>query len=97
MNRRIGLFEQRGALSTKHLDGYRATTVRGKHVWVRDEVPQRVVWASDGTVYTLVADATPRTVEDVVAGLPHSGDAGGAMGRLGRGLDRVASWFNPFG
>jgi hypothetical protein len=36
-------------------------------------------------------------VDDVVAALPHRGAADGTLGRLGRGLDRVASWFNPFG
>jgi hypothetical protein len=48
-------------------------------------------------VFTVVADATPRTVEDVVVALPHAPNDRGALRRLGRGLDRVASWFNPFG
>ena len=35
-------------------------------------------------------------VDAVVAALPHSAVGDGPLGRLGRGLDRVASWFNPF-
>lgn len=93
----VSVFEQRGQLSTEHLEGYRATTVRGRPVYVRDGVPQRLVWSAHGTVFTVVADATPRTVGDVVAALPHATDDSGAWQRLGRGLDRVASWFNPFG
>ena len=38
------------------------------------------------------------TAGQVVAALPHQPAADGdTLGRLGRGLDRVASWFNPFG
>ena len=57
-----------------------------------------MVWTSGQTVYTVVADAPERTVDQVVAALPHQPAADGdTLGRLGRGLDRVASWFNPFG
>jgi hypothetical protein len=48
-------------------------------------------------VYTVVADAPERTVDQVVAALPHRPADDDTLGRLGRGLDRVASWFNPFG
>ena len=59
-------------------------------------VPRRVVWSAGGTVYTVVADAPERTVDAVVAALPHGAADDDPLGRLGRGLDRVASWFNPF-
>jgi sigma-E factor negative regulatory protein RseB len=93
----VSVFEQRGRLEAADLDGYRAQTVRGREVYVRDGVPQRLVWSTGGTVFTVVADASPRTVGDVVAALPHAPADRGALDRLGRGLDRVASWFNPFG
>jgi sigma-E factor negative regulatory protein RseB len=93
----VSVFEQRGRLEAADLDGYRAQTVRGREVYVRDGVPQRLVWSTGGTVFTVVADASPRTVGDVVAALPHAPPDRGALDRLGRGLDRVASWFNPFG
>jgi sigma-E factor negative regulatory protein RseB len=93
----VSLFEQRGRLADDGPPGHDRAVVGGHEVWVRGDLPRRVVWASDGTVYTLVADAPERTVEGVVAALPHRATADdGTLGRLGRGLDRVASWFNPF-
>lgn len=93
----VSVFEQRGRLEASRLDGYHSASIRGRSVYVRDGVPQRLVWSTGGTVFTVVADATPRTVGDVVVALPHSAEDRGALHRLGRGLDRVASWFNPFG
>lgn len=93
----VSVFEQRGRLRADDLEGYRATTVRGRRVHVLDGVPQRLVWASGGTVYMVVADASPRTEGDVLEALPGAGGAPAGWQRLGRGLDRVASWFNPFG
>jgi hypothetical protein len=93
----VSVFEQHGRLQASDLTDYRATTVGGRKVFLRDGVPQRLVWASHGTVYTVVADASARTVGDVVGALPRPTDDTGALRRLGRGLDRVASWFNPFG
>jgi sigma-E factor negative regulatory protein RseB len=93
----VSVFEQRGRLQTSDLTDYRATTMRGRTVYLREGVPERLVWASNGTVYTVVADASARTVGDVVGALPRPSDDSGAWNRLGRGLDRVASWFNPFG
>jgi sigma-E factor negative regulatory protein RseB len=93
----VSVFEQRGRLRPSDLKDYQATTIHGRKVFLRDGVPQRLVWASDGTVYTVVADASTRTVGQVVGALPRPTDDTGALNRLSRGLDRVASWFNPFG
>jgi sigma-E factor negative regulatory protein RseB len=93
----VSLFEQRGRLDEENLEGYRRSERDGRVVHVRDGVPTRVVWSAEGTVYTLVADAPPATVEQVVDGLPHEPVEKGGWHRVGRGLDRVASWFNPFG
>jgi hypothetical protein len=93
----VSVFEQRGRLQESDLADYRPTIVGGRKVYLRDGVPQRLVWASHGTVYTVVADASARTVGDVVGALPRPTDDTGAWNRLSRGLDRVASWFNPFG
>ena len=91
------MFAQRGRLDTAGLSDQRRVVADGHEVWVSGDVPRRVVWASGSTVYTVVADAPERTVDQVVAALPHHPAAdGGTLGRLGRGLDRVASWFNPF-
>lgn len=94
----ISLFQQRGHLDREQLRGYRRESVEGRDVWVRAELPRRVVWSRGGIVYTVVADAPERTVDRAVHVLRAGADegAGGPMDRLGRGLDRVGSWFNPF-
>jgi sigma-E factor negative regulatory protein RseB len=94
----VSVFQQRGSLDPDRLDGYRRATIGGHGVWQRDEVPRTVVWASGGTVFTLVGDAPERTVDRAVDALHDGAPAGGGiMERLGRGLDRVGSWFNPAG
>jgi sigma-E factor negative regulatory protein RseB len=94
----ISVFSSRGRLDKSVLRGYRRTEVSGDPVWVQDAVPRQVVWASGPTVYRVVGDAPRRTVDRAVV-LLHAGASDGQKGpvdRLGRGLDRVASWFNPF-
>ncbi len=92
----VSVFEQRGRLDEDGLAGSHRRTARGHAVWVGGQVPRRVVWSSGSTVYTVVADAPEATVDAVVAALPHRAAGDGPLGRLGRGLNRVASWFNPF-
>jgi sigma-E factor negative regulatory protein RseB len=94
----ISVFQQHGRLDGASVTGYRRTEVDGDQVWVLDSVPRRVVWASGGRVYTVVADAPQRTVDRAVVLLHERSTQaeGGPVDRLGRGLDRVASWFNPF-
>jgi len=94
----LSVFQQRGRLDEDKLRGYRTTTIADRTVWVRGELPWRAVWAEDGRVYTLLSDAPQRTVEAAVRALsrPRGDDGSGSpLDRLGRGLDRVASWFNP--
>jgi sigma-E factor negative regulatory protein RseB len=93
----VSLFEQRGSLDAGRLEGFRRDEFSGAEVWVRDDVPMRVVWSAGGRVFTLVADAPRRTVTAVVTALPHDAPETGVWNRLGRGLARVGSWFNPFG
>jgi short-subunit dehydrogenase len=52
----VSVFEQRGRLDEDGLAGHRRQAADGHAVWVRGEVPRRVVWSSGGTVYTVVAD-----------------------------------------
>ena len=94
----VSVFRMPGALDRGDVRGYRRTEVSGDPVWVADAVPRKVVWASGETVYVVLADAPRRTVDRAVLRL-HAGASQGQKGpvdRLGRGLDRVASWFNPF-
>ena len=94
----ISVFQQQGRLDPTSVAGYRRTEIDGDQVWVRDSVPRRVVWSSGGRVYMVLADAPQRTVDRAVVLLHERADQGegGPVDRLGRGLDRVASWFNPF-
>jgi sigma-E factor negative regulatory protein RseB len=73
--------------------------VAGGDVWEAPGEPERAMWAADGRTWTLVSDAEPAVVEDVLAALPHtlrdpSGD--GVPARVWRGMSRVGSWLNPF-
>jgi sigma-E factor negative regulatory protein RseB len=87
----ISLFVQRGTLAAS-MPGWRPISLDGRHVYVSGH---SVAWAGHGLVYTMVADAPPTTVLAAVAGLPAS-DQPGLVGRLGRGLDRLAHLVDPF-
>lgn len=94
----ISLFEQPGAVDPDAMSGY--TEVRGDdgRRWTSGDLPVRVVWSADETVFTVLADAPGSLVDEVVADLP-AGTAphDGVADRIGRGLVRVGSWVNPFG
>lgn len=92
----VSLFEQKGRLDTRHFADWRRARIGDAKVLVLDGMPQRMVWASKGKVYTLLADAPEDTVEAVIDRLPHHPTPTGILSRLARGLGRVGSWFNPF-
>jgi sigma-E factor negative regulatory protein RseB len=87
----VSLFVQRGTLAPK-MAGFQPVSVRGHVVYVAEH---SITWAGRGFVYTMIADAPPRTVEEVVAALPQN-SAPGFLARLGRGLNRLAGLINPF-
>ncbi len=94
----LSLFAQRGRLGSRPMGGFAREKVAGSPVWVRSSVsPQRVVWGGGGRVFTLLTDAPPDAVRDVVKSLPHDrAPRTGLLARLSRGLSRLASWLNPF-
>jgi len=92
----VSLFQQRGRLDSARLAGYRKAESAGRARYVHDGAPERVVWFAGGMVFTLVADAPARTVDQIVAALPRPTPDRGVWGRLSRGADRVVTWFNPF-
>jgi len=92
----VSLFEQKGRLDARQLASWRRQNIGGTRVYVRDTLPRRVVWASGGKVYTVLADAPEDTVDSVIGQLPHSTPRSGVLPRLSRGLARVGSWLNPF-
>jgi sigma-E factor negative regulatory protein RseB len=87
----ISLFVQRGTLAPK-MPGWQPVNLNGHLVYAANH---SITWAGHGFVYTMIADAPPRTVEDVVEALP-SNTAPGFFQRMGRGLSRMAALVNPF-
>jgi sigma-E factor negative regulatory protein RseB len=90
----VSVFVQRGTLDASSVAHWRKAIRGGRTVYLRDTVQQRAMWASRGYVFTVLADAPPPVVDNAVAALPH-GDTG-FWGRLGRGMNRLSSWANPF-
>ena len=88
----VSLFVQRGTLSAK-MAGWAPVDLSGHVVYVAGH---SITWAGHGFVYTVIADAPPQTVKQVVASLP-PGTSSGFLGRIGRGLNRLAALVNPFG
>ena len=90
----VSVFEQHGKLPAT-LPGWRTTKVNGHVVFVADPDQRSLTWSGRGMVYTVVADAPAETVDAVVGALPHDGPSG-FWKRMSRGIDRLASWANPF-
>jgi sigma-E factor negative regulatory protein RseB len=94
----VSLFIQRGELSGT-LPGWHLARVHGLRVYATesgDVDEQGLAWSADGFVYTVIADAPPDSVAQVIAQLPHDGDMG-FWGRVVQGVKRMGSWFDPFG
>ncbi|MDQ1644803.1 MAG: sigma-E factor negative regulatory protein RseB [Cryptosporangiaceae bacterium] len=90
------VFAQRGRLDTAHLPGFAPATVAGTPVYERAGLYRQLVWPGGDTVYTLVTDAPDASAEQLVAALPYGPQQGGLLSRVGKGIDRVGSWINPF-
>lgn len=90
----VSVFMQRGEL-VGALPGWREDEVRGLRVYSSEPDHRSLAWSADGVVYTVISDAPPAAVTRIVAQLPHDHDAG-LWQRLGRGLERIGSWFDPF-
>jgi negative regulator of sigma E activity len=88
----VSVFAQRGTLAAK-MPGWRQVSVGGQQAFVSGH---SVTWAVPGFVYTVIADAPPQTVTQVVEALPRDSSPG-VLDRLGRGFMRIARAFNPFG
>lgn len=88
----VSVFAQRGTLAAK-MPGWRQVSVGGQQAFVSGH---SVTWAVPGFVYTVIADAPPQTVTEVVEALPRDSSPG-VLDRLGRGFIRIARAFNPFG
>ncbi|HUD36524.1 MAG TPA: sigma-E factor regulatory protein RseB domain-containing protein [Streptosporangiaceae bacterium] len=91
----VSVFMQHGQLP-KSLPGWTRTEVHGLAVYSSEPDVRSLTWSADGVVYTVISDAPQDTVDRVVTQLPHS-HVGGLWQRVGRGLKRMGSWFDPFG
>jgi sigma-E factor negative regulatory protein RseB len=92
------VFMQRGVLP-RTLPGWHQADVSGTRVLATESgslSEQGLAWSAHGIVYTVIADAPPDAVAAIVAELPHDSHVG-FWSRVGRGLKRIASWFDPFG
>lgn len=87
----ISLFMQRGTLAPD-IRGWRSVSVAGQQAFVSGD---SVTWAGPGFVYTMIADAPPRTVTLAVKGMSGSGSPS-TLDRFGRGFIRLARMMNPF-
>jgi sigma-E factor negative regulatory protein RseB len=91
------VFMQRGALP-RTLPGWHQADVNGTRVLATESgslSEQGLAWSAHGIVYTVIANAPPDAVAAIVAQLPHDSHSG-FWSRVGRGLKRMASWFDPF-
>lgn len=90
------VFEQRGQLGTDGLQGFRPVDIDGMQVAVREGLPTVAVWASEGTVYTLVTDAPMSTSAALIADLPHRPPVReDTSNRLVRGFETLGSFLSP--
>ena len=87
----VSLFVERGTLAQKPA-GWQQVSLLGHQAYVSGH---SVIWAGGGFVYTMLADAPPPVVTEVVAELPKD-TAPGFLGRISRGLGRLAAFVDPF-
>jgi len=92
----LSLFAQRGRLDTSALRGFHASEFGETVVHSRPGLYRQVVFASGDTVYTLVTDLPDAELQQIVAALPHAEPSSSLRSRVGRGIDRMGSWINPF-
>jgi len=93
----LSLFGQRGELPPTTTGILRS--VGGSSVWESPGEPGRVVWSEHGRTWTLVSEASPDVVDQILAVLPHGSSrvAQDGLGpRVWRGMARVGAWLNPF-
>jgi sigma-E factor negative regulatory protein RseB len=89
----VSLFVQRGELARPGA-GWRPVTAAGRAIYSVNPQERSFAWSAGGFVYTLVADAPPGTVSQVVATLTGAPRLG-FWPRMARGLHRLVSWINP--
>ncbi len=93
----VSVFYQEGRLDNRRLDDFESRRLGGAPVHVKPGPPAKVTWSADGYVFTVVGDVTWATMGEIVSDLPHRAPADNSVvARVGRGVERVSSWLNPF-
>ncbi len=90
----VSVFMQHGELPGA-MPGWTRTEVHGQQVYSSEPDQRSLAWSAGGLVYTVISDAPQTTVDQVVSQLPHQRN-GTVWQRVGRGLKRIGSWFDPF-
>jgi sigma-E factor negative regulatory protein RseB len=90
----VSIFVQRGALAPE-LTGYQKITLDGRDVYAGQPDERSVTWASQGFVFTVMADAPSATLDKAVDALPYDPPPG-FWGRLSNGFARMARLADPF-
>lgn len=96
------IFEQKGGLDPHSADvlaqGFGRTRLSGSTLYLRSGLPTVAVWQSGEVTYTVVTDAVPSAVEDVLSALPHEPVPDEPNGsRLRTGLGRMWALLDPTG
>jgi sigma-E factor negative regulatory protein RseB len=90
------LFVQHGQLDSHTPRGFHPEKLGDANVYVSSGLYRTLVWAGGDTVYTLISEAPASVADSAVTALPHRAPDTSVLGRIGRGIARVASWINPF-
>ena len=90
----VSLFVQRGDLAPE-LAGYQKISLAGRDVYTGQPDQRSVIWAGQGFVFTVMADAPSATVAKAVDALPYNRPPG-FWGRLSNGFNRLGRMVNPF-
>jgi negative regulator of sigma E activity len=98
----VSVFEQRGRLAGGQLPaGWRSVSLPdGRRVAQADGVPVRAAWQAHDLVVAVIADVPLGSMASVIDALPYGAAParhGMVVGRVSRGLGRIANMLNPFG
>lgn len=92
----VSLFAQRGRLDAAAMGDFSKTLVGKNTAYSKPGLYRHVIVDAGDMVYTLVSDAPDTKVDEIISSLPHHSADPGLLSRVARGIDRVATWINPF-
>lgn len=88
----VSVFVQQGTLPPRPA-GWSRVTVAGHQVYADDPDDGSIAWSAHGFVFTVIAQAPPRTVSRVVGALPHdTARPPGLLARMRTGGRRLLAW-----